>query len=71
VKQELENILPNEVATIKEALRSALMSDIPKDTRDMIGHALRIIDYRQRGQAENNRLSLEAFAADCARHGSD
>ena len=71
MKQELENILPNEVETIKAALLMARLSELPEGTRKTIDYALRIIEYRQRGQAENDRRSLESFADDCAKYGSD
>jgi hypothetical protein len=71
MKQELENILPSEVEAIKAALLTALLGEIPKGTREMIDYALRIIEHRRRGRAENDRRSLQAVADDCAKYGSD
>lgn len=72
MKQHLENITENEVEAIRLALIEAQFlykaAPIPSDNMD---YALRIIEHRSRGQAENDRRYMESFAADCARYGSD
>lgn len=71
MRQELENILPNEVETIKAALLMARLSKIPHGTRETIDYALRIIEHRRRGQAENDNRALDTFADQCRMFGSD